>query len=441
MEKGFQDLEQQFLSSLGINAFNEMQRAFIGAATQHPHTMLLAPTGSGKTLAFLFPLVQALDPTSRSIQALIIVPSRELAIQIEQVFRSLKTGFRVSTCYGGHSMKLEKSSLGEFPEVVIGTPGRLSDHVNLGSLETAAIQMVVLDEFDKSLQLGFHTQMGDIFRKLPGNQRHFLTSATPMERLPQFLPFESPVVVDNLFQQSESKLGLKLVPTTTTEKVQGLMRLVSHFQGEASIVFCNHRDAVDRISSLLSGYGYTHAVLHGGMEQLDREKNLLKFRSGVVSLLISTDLASRGLDIPEIRHIVHYQLPPKEDAFIHRNGRTARMHASGQSYLIVANDEPLPGYLSADGLEIVTVEETVAAEPGEYSLLYVSAGKKNHISKGDIAGFLIKNGKVRSDDLGLITIMDFASYVAVKRTVAADLVRKLHGEKLKKAKVKVAEAN
>ncbi|MCC5938684.1 MAG: DEAD/DEAH box helicase [Lunatimonas sp.] len=441
MEQGSQDLEQQFLSSLGITAFNEMQRAFIKTAAHHPHTMLLAPTGSGKTLAYLFPLVQGLDPTSRSIQALIIVPSRELAIQTEQVFKSLKTGFRVSTCYGGHSMKLEKSSLGEFPEVVVGTPGRLSDHVNVGSLDTSAIQMVVLDEFDKSLQLGFHTQMGDIFRKLPGNQRHFLTSATSMGRLPEFLPFEHPEIVDFLFQEKDSNLALRLLATTSKEKVQGLMRLVSQFQEEACIVFCNHRDAVDRISVLLSGYGYAHTVLHGGMEQLDREKNLLKFRSGVVNLLIATDLASRGLDIPEIRHIVHYQLPPKEEAFIHRNGRTARMHASGQSYLVVANDEALPDYLSAEGLEELSVDEAATAEPAVFSLIYLSAGKKNHISKGDIAGFLIKSGHVQSEDLGLITIMDFASYAAVKRTVAPALVRKLHGQKLKKVKVKVAEAN
>lgn len=441
MEEGTQGLEQQFLSSLEISEFNDMQRAFIDATEKHPNTMLLAPTGSGKTLAFLFPLFKLLDPTSRSIQALIIVPSRELAIQIEQVFKSLKTGFRVSTCYGGHSMKLEKNSLGEFPDVVIGTPGRLSDHVNQGSLETATIQLVVLDEFDKSLQLGFHDQLRDIFRKLTGKQNHFLTSATKMGRLPEFIPFDNPPVVDFLFQNKDSKLELKLVTTSSKEKVQGLMRLISHFQGEACIVFCNHREAVDRISLLLNDHRYEHAVLHGGMEQLDREKNLIKFRSGVVNLLIATDLASRGLDIPEIKHIVHYQFPPKEDAFTHRNGRTARMHASGQGYLVLANDEAFPEYLDEKSVEEITIEETIASEPSEFSLLYLSAGKKDKISKGDIAGFLIKNGGAASSDIGLITIMDFSSYVAVRSTIASNLVYKLNGEKLKKAKVKVAEAN
>lgn len=435
------DLEQQFLSSLEINAFNEMQRAFIDATEKNPNLILLAPTGSGKTLAFLFPIFQHLDPTSRSIQALIIVPSRELAIQIEQVFKSLKTGYRVSTCYGGHSMKLEKNSLGEFPELVIGTPGRLSDHVNQGSLDTSAIKLVVLDEFDKSLQLGFHDQLRDIFRKLKGVQRHFLTSATKMGRLPEFIPFDNPPVVDFLKQQKDSKLELKLFPTSSKEKTQNLMRLISHFQGEACIVFCNHREAVDRISMLLSDNRYEHAVLHGGMEQLDREKNLIKFRSGVVNLLIATDLASRGLDIPEIKHIVHYQVPPKEDAFTHRNGRTARMHASGQGYLVLANDEDFPEYLDENSMEEVVIEEIINSEPSGFALLYLSAGKKDKISKGDIAGFLIKNGKAASEDIGLITIMDFASYVAVRSSIATELVQKLNGEKLKKSKVKVAVAN
>ncbi len=440
MEKGTKGLEQQFLSNLEIAEFNEMQRAFIEASEKYSNTMLLAPTGSGKTLAFLFPLFKLLDPASRSIQALVIVPSRELAIQIEKVFKSLKTGFRVSTCYGGHSIKLEKNSLAEYPAVVIGTPGRLSDHVNQGSLETKEIQLVVLDEFDKSLQLGFHEQLRDVFRKLSGAQKHLLTSATRMGRLPDFIPFDDPPEIDFLFQNKDTKLELKLFPTSSKEKAQGLMRLVSHFQGEACIVFCNHRDAVDRISMLLSDNGYEHAVLHGGMEQLDREKNLIKFRSGVVNLMISTDLASRGLDIPEIRHIVHYQLPPKKDAFTHRNGRTARMNASGQGYMVLANDEALPDYLDNSKTEEVNIEETIASVPPAFSLLYLSAGKKNKISKGDIAGFLIKNGGAQSSEIGLITIMDFASYVAVSRTIASDLVKNLNGEKLKKSKVKIEAA-
>ncbi|EIM73038.1 ATP-independent RNA helicase [Nitritalea halalkaliphila LW7] len=167
MEQDIRLQEQRFLSPLGIATFNTMQQAFIQAAQEQPNLMLLAPTGSGKTLAFLFPLIQQLDPNSRSTQALIIVPSRELALQIEQVFKALKTGFRVSTCYGGHAMKLEKNSLGELPEVVIGTPGRLSDHVNQGSLQTEAIHTLVLDEFDKSLQLASTSSCGIFLASCP----------------------------------------------------------------------------------------------------------------------------------------------------------------------------------------------------------------------------------------------------------------------------------
>lgn len=441
MEEQSKSLEEQFLSRLDFSSFNEMQRAFVDAAETQDALMLLSPTGSGKTLAFLYPIFKNLDPTSRSTQALIVVPSRELAIQIETVFKSLKTGYRVSTCYGGHSMKIEKNSLAEMPELVIGTPGRLSDHVNQGTLDTSSISFLVLDEFDKSLQLGFHDQLRDIFRKLPAVKKHLLTSATTMDRLPEFLPFKKPYLVDFLDEKEEIKLELKLLPTSSKEKVFSLMYLISHFQGEASIVFCNHREAVDRISLLLGDHGYAHAVLHGGMEQLEREKNLIRFRSGVVTLLIATDLASRGLDIPEIRHVVHYQIPNKEDAFTHRNGRTARMHASGQGYVVIAHDESFPDYLDEKSIEEVQVEDLISPIASDMDLIYISAGKKDKVSKGDIAGFLIKTGGLDASDIGLITLMDFSSYVAVTFDKAAKLAKKLNGQRLKKGKVKVALAN
>ncbi|EIM73039.1 DEAD/DEAH box helicase [Nitritalea halalkaliphila LW7] len=247
-------------------------------------------------------------------------------------------------------------------------------------------------------------------------------------------------MLDFLQEEKKAKLELKLVHTPTKEKIPTLMRLISHFQGEACLVFCNHREAVDRISLLLSAHGYAHAVLHGGMEQLDREKNLITFRSGVVHLLIATDLAARGLDIPEIRHVVHYQVPPQEDAFIHRNGRTARMHASGQGYLLLAEEEELPDYVDDRHMEALQLTETLSAQRSAWTLLYLSAGKKNKISKGDIVGFLIKVGQATPEDIGTITLLDFATYVAVRSKKAPQLVQNLHGEKVKKIKVKVAEA-
>ncbi|WP_113922962.1 DEAD/DEAH box helicase [Cognataquiflexum aquatile] len=431
----------RYLKNLSIDAFNEMQSDFIESAAKTDNIMLLAPTGSGKTLAYLIPLVDSLQEDLKEVQALIIVPSRELAIQIEQVLKGMKTPFKVSTVYGGHAMKVEQNSLSEAPAVVIGTPGRLSDHVQKESFDTQGIKMIILDEFDKSLQMGFHEQLQVIFRGLKAQtQRHILTSATVLERLPDFIPFQKPYTVNYLEEVDDSKLELKLIHTSSKEKVQVLMRLVAGFQNEPCLVFCNHRDAVDRISMLLTGNGFEHGVLHGGMEQIDREKNLIKFRSGVYNLLIATDLASRGLDIPEIMHVVHYQLPIRKDAFIHRNGRTARMHAEGNSYLVLANDEVLPDYIDKSVEEITVTEELQPVQPSSFECLYFSAGKKDKISKGDIVGLLTQKGGLTTSDIGLITVLDFSSYVAVKRSKVAKTLDKIRNEKLKKSKVKIEVA-
>lgn len=430
-----------YLQTLGLQAFNEMQQEFFDKASKSDQLMLLAPTGSGKTLAYLLPLVKLLDNNQSVVQALVIVPSRELALQIEQVFKSLKTSFKVTTCYGGHSMKTEQNALLDAPAVIIATPGRLSEHVVNEAFDPSSVRLVVLDEFDKSLQFGFHEQLKVIFEKLPGDQRHFLTSATLLSRLPEFLPFSSVVEVDFLKDAQESKLKLQLVKTTSVEKVETLMRLIAGFGHEVCLVFCNHRDAVDRISALLSSHQFEHAVLHGGMEQIDREKNLIKFRNGTHHVLIATDLASRGLDIAEIKHVVHYQLPPKEDAFIHRNGRTARMHAAGQSYLVLANDEQLPEYIRDPIVELEVPEKITLPEPSPWACLYISAGKKDKISRGDVVGMLTKKGGLNPEQIGLITILDSATYVAIDRNQLNVLLEKVSQERIKKVKVRLAEAN
>ena len=182
------------------------------------------------------------------------------------------------------------------------------------------------------------------------------------------------------------------------------------------------------------------------MEQMDREKNLIKFRGGAHTILIATDLASRGLDIPEIKHIVHYQLPPKLEGFIHRNGRTARMHAEGIAYLILAEDEPLPEYIDhrppTKSVEELTVSKKLQLPPlPQYICLYISAGKKDKISKGDIAGLLMKKGGLQGDEVGLITTLDHASYVCIKRTSVNKVLANIKDERLKKIKVKIEIAN
>jgi len=431
----------EFLKNLSIPSFNEMQEAVIKVAASTNNLMLLAPTGSGKTLAFLIPLIKMLRADDAGVQALIVVPSRELALQIEQVFRQMKTSYKVSCCYGGHSMKTEQNSLSEAPAVIIGTPGRLSDHILRKSFDPLTVKMIVLDEFDKSLQMGFHKELIVIFNALTGKQRHILTSATQLDVWPDFLPFKNPDTVNYLKEQADPKLKLKVVHTNSTDKVETLMRLVAGFNQEVCLVFCNHRDAVDRISALLTQHKLDHGTLHGAMEQIDREKNLIKFRGGAHNILIATDLASRGLDIPEIKHVVHYQTPLQEEAFIHRNGRTARMHAEGQAYLVLADDETLPVYIDQRVDELKVSQKLLLPPPPKFICLYISAGKKNKISKGDIVGLLTKKGGLKGDDIGLVTTLDFASYISIKRSLLNKVLANIKSEKLKKLKVKIEVAN
>jgi superfamily II DNA/RNA helicase len=441
MQTNISEANATFLKNLSIDHFNEMQLAVIEKAADQQNLMLLAPTGSGKTLAFLIPMVSKLKHDAKGVQALIIAPSRELSLQIEQVFRTMKTSYKVSCCYGGHSMKVEQNSLKETPDVIIGTPGRLADHIFRRSFDASTITNVVLDEFDKSLQLGFHEQLAMIFKGLSGKQQHMLTSATRMDTMPAFLPFTKPTVVNYLKDEARSKLELKLIHTSSIDKVETLMHLVAGFNQEVCLVFCNHRDAVDRISALLAQHKIEHGTLHGAMEQIDREKNLIKFRGGAHNILIATDLASRGLDIPEIKHVVHYQLPPQPDAFTHRNGRTARMHADGQAYLVLANDETLPAYIDKNVEEVFVDKKLKRPLPPLYTCLYISAGKKDKVSKGDIVGLLTKKGGLQSDDIGLITTLDFSSYVSVKRTETGKALANIKNEKLKNLKVKIEIAS
>lgn len=441
MQNNLQADISTYLERLSIAALNKIQEATIEKAASVKNLMLLAPTGSGKTLAFLIPLLQQLRPEDTGVQALIVAPSRELSLQIEQVFRTMKTAYKVSCCYGGHAMKVEQNSLSEAPAVIIGTPGRLADHIFRKSFDARSIKIVVLDEFDKSLQMGFHDQLEVLFKAMSGKQHHMLTSATRLNDWPEFLPFKNPETLSYLHEEQDLKLTLNVVHCKSTDKVEALMRLVASFNQEACLVFCNHREAVDRISTLLTRHQFEHGTLHGALEQIDREKNLIKFRGGAHNVLIATDLASRGLDIPEIKHIVHYQLPPKEEAFIHRNGRTARMHAEGKVYLVVADDETLPDYIDSSIPEYHVAPKLKLPAPPLYVCLYISAGKKNKISKGDIVGLLTKKGGLTSDDIGLITTLDFTSYVCVKRPTINKLLKDLKDQKLKNIKVKIEVAS
>ena len=424
------------LANAGIEALNEMQRAVLAAGTSKD-MVLLSPTGSGKTLAFLLPLLTTLTDEDKKTQALIIAPSRELALQIETVFRSLGAGYKVNCCYGGHPVRTEKKSLEHPPTVLIGTPGRILDHIRRGNLSLETVHTLILDEFDKSLELGFIEEMEDILRELPAVRRRVLTSATSAIEVPSFVNIKTPVRLSFLTEDKQNKgLTIHTVKSPIPDKLDTLYRLLGELQGDSALVFCNLREAVERVSDYLTTQKVDNECFHGGMEQPERERALSKFRNGSATVFISTDLASRGLDIPEVKHIIHYHIPVNEEAYIHRNGRTARMNAEGDAYIILNEKEFLPEYIMPEPSEFFLPEKIKKPLPSEWTTLTINRGKRDKLSKGDIVGFLFQKGGLEKDELGIVEVKESCSYAAVKREVYHALLAKIKEEKIKSLKAK-----
>lgn len=432
-------IAKEVLKRLQIDAFNEMQQAMDKAAQTANNILLLSPTGSGKTLAFLWALLQKLQRTDQPlVQALILVPSRELALQIEQVFKAMQTGFKINCCYGGHSIKIELQNFQTPPAVLVGTPGRIADHLRRGSFSTEHIQHLVIDEFDKALELGFAQEMSFILEQLPNLQQRYLTSATMAVEVPDFVQMEATKTLNFLTtNQSASALTIKALVSQSEHRNEVFLKLVHYVGHQATLIFCNQRATVERISQLLSKSGVIHGVFHGGLLQKDRELALIKFRNGSHNILVTTDLAARGLDIPTIQHIVHYQLPHTEAEFIHRNGRTARMEATGTAYLILEQDKPWRTYID-DTLEYIELPEQIRPlEQPAWKTLYISAGKKDKISKFDLVGTFLKKGQLQKDELGLVVVQDQVSYIAVKTNKVKQAIQNLNKQRVKKKKVVV----
>ncbi len=419
-----------------------MQESASAAILSKKEILLLSPTGSGKTLAFLLPLYQLLKKEEKGVQCLILTPSRELAIQIEQVWKKMATGCKVSCCYGGHDMQTEIQNLIEPPALLIGTPGRIADHIKRATFAREATTTLVLDEFDKSLALGFEEDMSYIFSSLKQLDKKLFVSATASVSIPEFAGVTDELTVIDFINEKTATdaLTLKLVISEEKDKVDRLVALLSFIGSEPALIFCNHRDAVERTASLLAEKGIECAAFHGGMEQMQREQTLIQFRNGSVRFLVATDLAARGLDIPEMKHVIHYHLPATEAEFTHRNGRTARMEATGTAYLLIHREEQLPYYIPQRPQELEIPGNIPLPKPAEWVTIYINGGKKDKLNKVDIVGFLSQKGGLQKDELGLIIVKDHNAFVAVKKHKIKTLLPLVQDQKIKGTKYKIVVA-
>lgn len=435
--------QQGILSAFNITALNDMQNAALETIPKPNDVILISPTGSGKTLAFLLPVVSLLKPDAQGIQALILVPSRELAIQIESVFKQMGTAFKINACYGGHSIRIEENNLQQAPAVLVGTPGRVAHHISTKLLRPETANTLILDEFDKSLEAGFQDDMGFIIKQCTNLRKRILTSATDLEEVPRFVGLKNSVSLNYATQHKElsSSLKLRSVQVEGDDKLEALMLLLGKTSPGQVIVFCNHREAVNRISEQLSIHKVAHAFYHGGLEQIDREKTLIKFRNGSASILVTTDLAARGLDIPEVAAVIHYQLPATEEVMIHRNGRTARMNATGTAYFLLDVEDRLPTFITTSTPLESLPKKLVLPKPVEWQTVYISAGKKDKINKMDVVGMLLQKGNLQKEELGRIDILDHSAYAAVRSNKIAQTLQLIKNEKIKNKKVKIEIAS
>ena len=344
------------------------------------------------------------------------------------------SGYKATAVYGGRSGSKDKIELKHPPTILIGTPGRISDHINRETIDIQQIKTLVLDEFDKSLEVGFEDEMKDILNNLTV-QKKILTSATQKIKIPSFVELKNPKRL-NYLGKKETNLKIQTIVSLQENKLDSLGKLLGVNSKGSGIIFCNLKTSIQVVSDFLHKNNINHGCFYGDLEQIDRERTLIKFRNGTHKILVATDLAARGIDIPEIDFIIHYELPARPDEFIHRNGRTARMHNNGTAYILKWTNEKLPIFIKNS--EEIKIESTKKLTNSNWMTLHISGGRKDKISKGDIAGLFFKQGNIKKEELGIIELKQDCAYVGVKNSNLKTLISKINNSKLKKKKVRIS---
>lgn len=434
------EILQAVKERMGIESLNDMQRQALDAWKSGGGDLVLySPTGTGKTLAFALCLLQALKPPMQQLQAVVMAPSRELVMQTAEILRSLATGYKVTPCYGGHAVADEKASLAVTPDIIVSTPGRLLDHHKRGHIDLKGARLLVLDEMDKALELGFEDEMRQILKQMPRINRRILASATVLDVVPDYVRLHNPFTLNVLeeTEQPSERITVHQVMSDSKDKLDTLRQLLLSLDGGKVIVFANYRESVERIHQYLVTHRIDAGIYHGAMEQQDRECAVAMLNNGSVNVLVSTDLASRGLDIDTVEHIIHYHLPVSEQAYIHRNGRTARVDAEGNAYVITSPGETLPEWVIID--EAMTLHPASKMPRATMATLYFQAGKKEKLSRGDIMGFIASNGGIEPSSIGRIDVRDHYALAAVPRQSAQAVLKNLQQAKIKGKKVRISQ--
>lgn len=423
---------------LGIESLNPMQEKVINSGAKN--IILLSPTGTGKTVAFVASMLKSLKAPSPELKGVIIAPSRELVMQIYRVVKEVAVGYKCVALYGGHSVIDEKNSLSPLPDIIVATPGRLLDHITRSNVDLYTTKVLVLDEYDKSLELGFHDEMRKVIRTMPNLSRIILTSATELKEIPEFIKIKSPQTFDFLDgdRKVKARTAIVQVDSPVKDKIETLIDLLHSLPNGKAIVFVNHRESATRVYEHLRKAGLPVGIYHGALDQNDREKAIDLLNNGTTPIMVSTDLGARGLDIDAVQSIIHYHMPLTQDTWTHRNGRTARVDATGTVYVLTSENDSIPDYVvfdrpySPSGHSDDPIKATTAT-------LYFNMGKKEKVSRGDIAGFLIKQGGLEPGEVGKIIVKDHSALAAIPIDKIKSVLKNIHIQKLKGKSVKITE--
>ena len=432
------------LESIGYHKMTPIQAAALPVAMAGDDLIAQARTGSGKTAVFALSILARLDLTSRATQALVLCPTRELCIQVSAELRRIarhQQNVTLATVYGGQPIDLQKQALKKGAQIVVGTPGRIGDHLERGSLVPGNISLLVLDEADRMLEMGFSKELKKIVKRLPTERQTLLFSATYPENI-QHLSANiqkdpKQVMVDE--PDSSNEIEQHVYHCATEDKIEGVKKLLLEYQPAAAVVFCNFKQSTLDIRDYLSSLGFSAVALNGDLDQRDREDVLMKFKHRSCSVLIATDVAARGLDIKDLPMVINYELPSDTEIYVHRIGRTGRAGKRGVALSLCSPKEywkldEINKYqdseIEAESLSALTSRATKIPSP-THTTFCIFGGRNAKVRPGEIVGALTKNDAVGGSEIGQIDVQDFKTYVAVVNN-AADRV----GCQLSTAKIK-----
>jgi len=429
------------LDSLGFKSMSEIQEKTIKPILDGKDVLAQSKTGSGKTLAFGLPCVMRTDTSNYKAQTIIITPTRELADQIAVELRkvsSYKANLKILTLYGGVPLRRQAESLAKGAHILIGTPGRIQDHLAKETLTLENIKTVVLDEADRMLDMGFYDEIIKISSNMPRSKQILLFSATFLEKIEllgkTLLKKPLTIKIDTI----QEKNKIKMLYVETQEKMKTVNILIQSYKPDSLLIFCNTKLEVIALTDRLLKLGHATIDIHGDLDQRDRNESVVAFSNGSKRILVATDVASRGLDIKDIAMVINYDLPYDEQVYTHRIGRTGRADATGIAIsLLESKDSHKCAYIKekADKLELKDLRvDSKFKMISDYDTLCLNGGKKTKLRAGDILGTLCKEINIDPKMIGKINITDTKSYIALHHTVIESVFKALKKVRIKKKK-------